>query len=112
MSKLIAKIVVFCLLLLTVHTASGGGHSPVHDPSADIQVQSVLVVQMDEEKSPVDGQKMKSECSICHAAHMLVALPVSDIALSFHSRPRFHVDSGDSLASHIDDISHPPIRLS
>lgn len=112
MPSLIAKIVVVCLLLLTFHTASGGEHSPVHDLSADVQVQSVLVVHVNDEKQPVDGQKMKSECSICHAAHILVALPATGVALNFFSNKQFHADISDALASRIDEITLPPILLS
>lgn len=111
MRNLIAKIMVFCLLIITVHTASGGEHSPIHDPSANTQVQSVLVLQAEDERQPLDDQQINSECSICHAAHILVVFVSADTELNLFAGKQFLADFKGVLTSRNDDITHPPIIL-
>ncbi len=111
MRNLIAKIMVFCLLIITIHTASGGEHSPVHDPSSDVQVQSILVAHVENDKKPVDDQQINSECNICHAAHILVVFAPSGTELNLFHGEQLHADFQGVLTSRNDDIIHPPIIL-
>ena len=111
MRNLIAKIMVFCLLLITVHTASGGEHTPIHNLGVDVQVQSILVAYADDEKNPSGDEQIKSECSICHAAHILMVFASSGIELNLFSGALQHADVENILASRHEDIPHPPIIL-
>ena len=111
MRHLLAKIMVLCLLLITVHTASGGEHTPVHDTNAVMQSLSLTTLVSSPDDTPSDDEQINSECNICHAAHVLLLFTSEQneakINLSNHYDGKAHA----LLPSHIDDISHPPIIL-
>jgi cytochrome c5 len=111
MRQFIAKIMVFCLLVISVHTASGGEHTPVHDPEAVSQTQLKTVVIANNDEAPLDEEQMNSECSICHAAHVLLVLAPEGFTFKMYSSRQYDGKSQDMLPSHMDDITHPPIIL-
>ena len=111
MRNLIAKIMVICLLVISVHAAAGGVHSPVHEPDLVSQTQSNIQVIANNDGVPSDEEQLGSECSICHAAHVLIVLSPEGFAFNIFTSRQYDGKSNDLLPSHIDEVIHPPIIL-
>ncbi len=111
MQQVIAKIMVFCLLVISVHVGSETEHLPIHSPDSVSQTQVVAVVMNSDEDTPSDEKQMNSECSICHAVHVLVILAPEAISFSLYSSRQYDGREQNMLPSPLDDIAHPPIIL-
>ena len=111
MRQIIAKIMVICLLVISVHSASGGEYAPVNDAIATSQTLSITSVITGDDNLPIDDTQMGSECGFCHAVHVLLVLAPEGFALNIYSARQFEGIALDMLPSLMDDIPHPPIIL-
>ncbi len=111
MRQIIAKILVICLLVITMHAASGGSHEAVAETISIGQEQSVNLVSADNGSLPADDQQTVSDCSICHSAHVLLLLAQDGFSFNLYTGRTTNVGASTLHPSPLDDILHPPIIL-
>ena len=111
MRQIIAKIMVICLLVISVHSASGGEYAPVNDTIVASQTLSFATVITSDGNLPLDDMQMGSECGFCHAVHFLLLLAPEGFALNIFPNRQFEGIAQDMQPSPTDDIPHPPIIL-
>jgi len=111
MRQIIAKILVLCLLVITMHAASGGSHEAVAETAVTAQTQSVNLVSADNGQLPTDDQQAVSDCSICHGAHVLLLLAQDGFSFNLYTGRATNTGGSTLHPSPLDDIPHPPIIL-
>lgn len=100
---------VLCLLVISVHAAYGGEQSHIDETEALSQMQIINTVITSDDHIPSDEKQINSECSICHAAHVLLVYAPENLAFSLYSGLQYYGRERDVFTSHIGDIIHPPI---
>jgi len=82
---------------------------PVHDPNIASQTQSIITTISSNDDRPIDEEQINSECSICHAAHVLLVLAPEGFTFNFYSARQYDGRELALFTSREADITHPPI---
>ncbi len=109
MRQIFVKIMVICLLVISVHSFSEGEYAPVSAANEASQTLVFTSETVQNDHLPQGDTQMDAECHFCHAAHVLLVIAPENFAFNIYSTPQFDGFAQDMLPSLIDDIAHPPI---
>lgn len=109
MRNYVANFLVACLMIIMVHSAAGGNHTPVHidDVQAGQQADQISVV--DDRKAPSEESAALSECAVCHVAHVILLIEPQKTDLVLFSTQEFNIASTGAFPTATEDITNPPI---
>jgi len=102
---------VICLLVISVHSASGGEYASVEDTKVISQTQVIAAVMTLDDNLPQDDTQLGSECNFCHAVHVLLVLAPEGFAFNIYASRQYDGSEQDMLSSPMDDVPNPPIIL-